>query len=157
VYLVQFPDSQARAGQKQIQRINTEITALTTSWQWSNLVDDDRGRIFREAWIAGVTKHFPGTPKPGYITPWEETPDWERASASAVYDQIVAFIEVTDGAAAKLTREQRGRFVALCWIGQIYRSFPDPKPSYVADWDDLPEWQRETDAGIFDAIEQNRA
>ncbi|MFE6647553.1 hypothetical protein ACFVJS_13380 [Nocardioides sp. NPDC057772] len=25
---------------------------------------------------------------------------------------------------------------------------------YVADWDDMPEWQRETDADIFERIEQ---
>jgi hypothetical protein len=46
------------------------------------------GRVFREAWIAGVKKHFPGEPKPGYIAPWEETPDRERESATAVYDQV---------------------------------------------------------------------
>lgn len=27
-------------------------------------------RLFREAWITGVRKHFPGEPKPGYVTPW---------------------------------------------------------------------------------------
>ena len=40
---------------------------------------------------------------------------------------------------AKLTRAQKGRFVALCWIAQIYKHIADPKPSYVADWDDLPD------------------
>ncbi|MFJ9442535.1 hypothetical protein ACIRRH_11765 [Kitasatospora sp. NPDC101235] len=45
------------------------------------------GRIFREAWIAGVRKHFPGDPKPGYIAPWEDTPPWERASAAAKWQQ----------------------------------------------------------------------
>lgn len=64
-----------------------------------------------------------------------------------------AFIDATGGATAKLTREQRGRFVALCWTGQIFKHFPDPKPSYVADWADLPLWQRETDCDIFDRIE----
>ncbi len=49
---------------------------------------------------------------------------------------------------------QKGRFVALCWIVQIFKHFPDPKPSYVADWADMPEWQRETDADIFERIEQ---
>jgi hypothetical protein len=49
---------------------------------------------------------------------------------------------------------QKGRFVATCWIGQIFKHFPDPKPSYVADWDELPQWQRETDADIFERIEQ---
>ncbi|HEX5495032.1 MAG TPA: hypothetical protein VFX70_10710 [Mycobacteriales bacterium] len=119
-----------------------------------NHVDDERGRVFREAWVAGVTRHYPGEPKPGYVAGWEHTPDWERASATAVYDQVVTFLRGTDGAAAKLTRAQKGRFVALCWIGQIYRRFPDPKAAYVADWDDLPAWQRETDADIFESIEQ---
>lgn len=114
----------------------------------------EHGRIFREAWIAGVIKHYPGEPKPGYITPWDDTPDWERASAAAVYEQVRAFIETTDGNTARLTREQRGRFVATCWIGQIYKHIPDPKPGYVADWVDLPAWQQETDADIFDSIEQ---
>ncbi|HVK24292.1 MAG TPA: hypothetical protein VM677_23300 [Actinokineospora sp.] len=116
-------------------------------------MQDEHGRIFREAWIAGVAQHYPGEPKPGYITPWEDTPDWERAAASAVYGQVRAFVDNTDGATSKLTREQKGRFVALCWIGQIYKHFPDPKPSYVADWNDLPDWQRETDSDIFERIE----
>ena len=113
----------------------------------------ERGRIFREALIAGVRKHYPGDPKPGYITPWEDTPDWERDSATAVYDQVSAFINATDGNTVKLSREQKGQFVALCWIGQIYRHFPDPKPSYVADWAALPHWQQQTDADIFERIE----
>ena len=114
----------------------------------------ERGRVFREAWIAGVRKYYPGDPKPSYIAPWDETPEWERESATAVYDQVRAFIQATDGKTAKLSRTQKGRFVALCWIGQIYKYFPDPKPSYVADWDDLPQWQQETDANIFERIEQ---
>jgi len=81
-------------------------------------------------------------------------PDWERASAAAVYDQVKAFVETSDGNTAKLTRHQRGRFVATCWIAQIYKHIPEPKPGYVADWDDLPAWQQETDADIFDTIEE---
>jgi hypothetical protein len=115
----------------------------------------ERGRVFRDAWIAGVTKYYPGEPKPSYITPWEETPDWERTSATAVYDQVRAFIDATDGNTAKLTRAQKGHFVALCWIGQIYKHVAEPKPAYVADWDELPEWQQETDADIFERIEQD--
>jgi hypothetical protein len=118
-------------------------------------VHDERGRVFREAWIAGVTKYYPGEPKPGYITPWEQTPDWERDSATAVYDQIRAFIDTTNGSTAKLTRAQKGRFVAVCWIGQIYKHFAEPKPGYIADWDDLPTWQQETDIDIFERIEND--
>lgn len=112
------------------------------------------GRVFRQAWIAGVTKHYPGEPKPGYTTPWDDTPEWERSSAAAVYEQVRAFVEVSGGTTSKLSRAQRGRFVATCWIAQIYKHIPDPKPGYVADWDDLPSWQQETDADIFGAIEQ---
>jgi hypothetical protein len=114
---------------------------------------DDAGRTFREAWIAGVSKHYPGDPKPSYVAPWEDTPDWERSSAAAVHDQVRTFVLTTNGATAKLSRAQKGQFVALCWIGQIYKQFPAPKSSYVADWDDLPAWQRETDADIFEHIE----
>ncbi|WP_129843132.1 hypothetical protein [Streptomyces sp. RFCAC02] len=115
------------------------------------------GRVFREAWIAGVRRHFPGEPKAGYVAPWEETPEWEREAAAAVEGQVCDFVAVSGGSAAKLTREQRGRFVALCWIAQIHRHFDAPKPGYVADWDALPEWQRETDADIFDAVERAAA
>ncbi|WP_407655618.1 hypothetical protein [Amycolatopsis rhabdoformis] len=117
-------------------------------------LSEEHGRIFREAWIAGVTKHYAGEPKPGYIAPWDETPAWERQSAAAVYEQVAAFIQATAGAATKLTREQKGRFVSLCWIGQIYKHIPEPKPAYVADWADLPDWQKQTDMEIFERIEQ---
>lgn len=116
---------------------------------------EEPGRLFREAWIAGVRKHMAGEPKPGYVAPWEQTPDWERASATAVYQQVMTFLEATNGKATRLTREQKGRFVALCWLGQIFRHFPDPKPSYVADWSALPQWQREVDADIFEAVERH--
>lgn len=115
----------------------------------------DAGRIFRQAWIDGVTKHYPGEPKRSYITPWEDTPEWERSSAAAVYEQVRNFIQISDGSTRKLSRSQRGRFVALCWIAQIYKHVPEPKPAYVTDWEDLPDWQRETDADIFDSVEHS--
>jgi len=115
------------------------------------------GRLFREAWIAGVRKHHPGEPKPGYVAPWEETPDWERQAAAAVYSQVHGFAAASAGSTAKLSREQRGRFVALCWTAQVYKHIENPKPSYVADWADLPAWQQETDSDIFDQVEADAA
>ncbi|MEV5775721.1 hypothetical protein [Streptomyces antimycoticus] len=112
-------------------------------------------RLFREAWIAGVRRHFPGEPKPGYVTPWENTPQWEREAAGAVCAQVWQFLDLSGGHGSRLTREQKGRFVATCWIAQMYRHFEDPKPGYVADWADLPDWQKETDADIFEAIEKS--
>jgi hypothetical protein len=122
---------------------------------WRPRLQLDGGRTFREGWIAGVRKHYPGKPKPGYVTPWDETPDWERAAAAAVYEQVRAFIAATDGRTSRLSRIPEGYFVALCWIGQIFKHIPEPKPSYVADWDELPPWQQETDADIFELIERD--
>lgn len=109
------------------------------------LTDQEPGRAFREAWIAGVRAHYPGEPKPGYVAPWEQTPDWERAAAAAVEMQIRHMVDIATAGIAKLTPGQKGRFVALCWIAQIHQHFADPKASYVADWEDLPDWQRATD------------
>ncbi|MGW2339507.1 hypothetical protein [Streptomyces sp. NPDC001661] len=119
-----------------------------------NVSDIDGGKVFREAWIAGVNKHFPGEPKASYVTPWEDTPEWERQAAGAVFDQVVQFLELSERNATRLNREQKGRFVATCWTAQMYKHFGDPKPAYVADWPGLPEWQQETDADIFEAIEK---
>jgi hypothetical protein len=92
------------------------------------LLSNEQGRIFREAWIAGVSKHYPGELKPGYIAPWEDTPEWERESAAAVYDQVRAFVEISEGNTSKLSRQQKGRFVALCWTAQITATSLSPSP-----------------------------
>ena len=117
-----------------------------------NKEQEQAGRFFRSAWITGVTTQYPGTPKPGYITPWEGMQAWEQQSAIAVYQQVSQFMQVTDGQANQLSRTQKGRFVCLCWIGQIFRHFSQPKESYIGDWEQLPIWQQETDADIFESI-----
>ena len=115
---------------------------------------NDGGQVFRQAWIDGVRAHYPGEPKPGYVAPWEQTPDWERQSAAAVFGQVLDLLTISCGAAARLTRTQKGQFVAACWTAQIYLRIPDPKPAYVAPWEELPSWQQETDADIFEAVER---
>jgi hypothetical protein len=84
----------------------------------------------------------------------EETPDRERHSAAAVFGQVLGLLTASNGAAARLTRAQKEQFIAACWTAQIYMRIPDPKPAYVAPWEDLPIWQQETDADIFEAIER---
>ncbi|WP_406401498.1 hypothetical protein OH805_20760 [Streptomyces sp. NBC_00879] len=116
---------------------------------------EEGARLFREAWIAGVQAHFPGEPKAGYVTPWVDTPQWEREAAGAVCEQVRQFIEISSGRTARLSREQKSRFVATCWTAQMFKHFEAPKPGYVADWPDLPAWQQETDADIFEAIEKD--
>ncbi|CAD5969283.1 hypothetical protein ACPXCO_08095 [Streptomyces cyaneofuscatus] len=116
--------------------------------------ETEGARLFREAWIAGVRRHFPGEPKVGYVTPWDDTPQWEREAARAMYEQVHQFVAVSGGLTPRLSREQRGGFVAICWTAQMFKHFDDPKPGYVADWADLPVWQQETDADIFDAVEK---
>lgn len=60
------------------------------------------------------------------------------------------FLDATNDGAAKLSRIQKGRFITLRWIDQIYKWFPDPKSSYVANPDYLLQWQQEADADVFD-------
>ena len=113
------------------------------------------GRLFREVWITGVKRHYPGTPKESYVAPWTEMQEWEQASAIAVYEQVRQFVLATGGQTTHLSREQKGRFVCICWIGQIFKHFPHPKESYIADCEQLLAWQRETDADIFEGIERS--
>lgn len=116
--------------------------------------DEEQGRRFRQAWIDGVREYYPGEPKPGYIVPWEQMPRWEQDAAAAVYQQVREFVEISAGSTRMLTAEQKGRFICVCWIAQMYRHLGDhPKPGYVADWADLPPWQQQTDTAIFSHIE----
>ncbi len=112
------------------------------------------GSAFREAWISGVKRHYPGEPKESYVTPWSKCAEWERECAAAVFGQVIEFLSVSNHGASRLSREQKGRFISLCWIAQIFKHIPEPKESYVADWEDLPPWQREVDSDIFEAIEK---
>jgi hypothetical protein len=114
------------------------------------------GRIFRSAWINGVNAYFPGAPKAGYIAPWEEMSEWEQQSAIAVYGKVCALIQVglQQEQPVRLAPEQGGRFISEAWNVQVYRHIPNPKPAYIADWDELPEWQRRTDIDIFSTIEE---
>ena len=86
----------------------------------------DGGRVFRQAWIDGVRAHYPGDPKPGYVAPWEETPDWERQSAASVSGQVLGLLTASDGAAAHLTRAQKGQFIAA---SSMFVDFRGPIPS----------------------------
>lgn len=115
--------------------------------------DETGGRVFRDAWIAAVHGRYPGPPPQKYVAAYDEIAGWERTAAAVVFDQIRHFVLCSAGQSIKLSREQKGRFVALCWIAQIYRHFDDPKPSHVADYDQLPPWQREADADIFAKVQ----
>ena len=97
-------------------------------------------------------RHFPGEPKPGYVAPWEETPEWERQAAANTFALVREHIAASP---AEGDREARGRVVASLWRLQMVEHFGDTKPGYTAEWDALPEWQREVDADIYDAIERD--
>ncbi len=118
-------------------------------------IEELYGRRFRAAWIIGVQKHFPGTPKPGYISSWEEMQSWEQKAASAVYGKVRELIMVglQHLLPTRLADEQGGRYISEAWNVQVYRHIENPKPGYVADWENLPDWQRLTDMDIFASIE----
>ncbi|GAA2995300.1 hypothetical protein GCM10010519_30520 [Streptomyces lactacystinicus] len=74
-----------------------------------------------------------------------------------MYGQVRDFVNVSGGSTAKLSREQKSRVVATCWIAQIHKHIENPKPGDVADWSDLLPWQQETDADIFETIEREHS
>ena len=51
-----------------------------------------------------------------------------------------------------LDREEGGKLVRKIWIEQVYKHIPNPKHSYVAPWEEMAEWEKETDRAIFEAI-----
>jgi len=117
---------------------------------------EEGGRFFREAWIAGVNKHFPGTPKPGYVAPWESMPDWEKEIVTEIYAQMQALIQAgaQDEQVTCLNREQGGRAIRIAWIGQVYKHIPEPKPAYVCNWEEMPSWEQKTDMDVFEMIQE---
>ncbi len=119
------------------------------------LDQEQGGRFFRTAWITGVHKHYPGTPKEGYVKPWEQMDIWEQQSAIAVYQQVAIFVRagIQGDRHTSLTSIQGGQLVRMAWVGQIYKHIPNPKPSYVDDWEQMPEWEQAVDRDIYSAIE----
>ncbi|SHN16433.1 hypothetical protein [Actinacidiphila paucisporea] len=49
---------------------------------------DEPGRIFREAWISGVRKHFAGEPTPGYVAGSEDLPGWQRETDADIFEAV---------------------------------------------------------------------
>ncbi|WIX75677.1 hypothetical protein QRX50_29785 [Amycolatopsis carbonis] len=39
-------------------------------------------------------------------------------------------------------------------MAQVLRHLTEPKPEYVAEWQDLPAWQRDVYTYVFESIEQ---
>jgi hypothetical protein len=51
-------------------------------------------------------------------------------------------------------QEQKGRFVAIGWNAQLYQYVAQPKARSVDDGETWPDWQREPDATLCEAVEQ---
>ena len=47
----------------------------------------------------------------------------------AVFEQVRQFVLLSGGKTTRLSREQKGRFVPMCWIAQIYQYCAQPKAS----------------------------
>ncbi len=116
---------------------------------------EEGGRFFRTCWIAGVHKHYPGTPKPSYIAPWENMSTWEQEIVMALYQQAYALVVagMERDQMVRLNREQGGRVIRIGWVGQVYKHISEPKLAYVCDWEEMPAWEREVDRDIFEAIQ----
>lgn len=49
-------------------------------------------------------------------------------------------------------RERLGRLVREAWVAYVRETQPNPKPSHVAPWEELSEWDKEADRRIADAL-----
>jgi len=112
------------------------------------------GRLLRTAWIEGVGRHHTGTPRARALDGWEDLASWERDSSCTVAEQIAQLVVAANGRTSRLTRAQRGQFVATCWIAQVHRHLSEPHVSSITPWEEMPDWQRQTVAHVFDVIEQ---
>jgi hypothetical protein len=51
-----------------------------------------------------------------------------------------------------LSQEQKGRFVHTCWLASIFNHAAQPGEVDIVAWEDLPAWQQQVYAYIFDDI-----
>jgi hypothetical protein len=58
-----------------------------------------------------------------------------------------------DGQVTRLNREQGSRVIRIAWIGQVYKYIPEPKSSYVCNWEEMSSWEQEVDMDIFETIQ----
>ncbi len=82
-------------------------------------------------------------------------PDWEKEIVTEIYAQMQALVQA--GAqgekATRLNREQGGRVIRIAWIGQVYKHIPDPKSSYICNWEEMLAWEQEVDRDIFEKLQ----
>lgn len=114
-------------------------------------MNDEPGRLFRAAWINGVHRHHPGEPNPSYTLSYDDAPAWERRACAEVWKIVAWLVHATMTSA--LTRKEKSVVIADLWRAEMQAAFDNPKPSYVAPWEELPTWQQEVDADIFEDIE----
>ncbi len=56
-----------------------------------------------------------------------------------IYAQMQVLVQAgaQGGQVTRLNREQGGRVIRIAWIGQVYKHIPDPKSSYVCNWEEM--------------------
>ena len=141
-------------GELQERHIFSNFTS--SSW-YKGRPQPEGGRFFRDAWMRGIEKYYPGNPPSASISDWEALDQWEQNSAVAVYDVVQHFVLATGfvavGASSlPLSQEQKGRFVHTCWLASIFNHVAQPGEEDTVAWEDLPAWQQQVYAYIFDDI-----
>ena len=116
-------------------------------------VPEQSGRLLREAWTSAIRVRHPGQPETELLTPWDQLAPWQQRAADAVYGQVCDFVCISAGAAAALSREQKGTFVHLCQLAQVLRFAENSYSTHIADWNLQPSWMQEAFADAFEAVE----
>lgn len=130
------PGYDAAPGQAHPLAPNASTTARIKEKRMSADIADG-GQIFWEAWIAGVHKHFPGEPKPGYVAGLGRHigVGAGRSGSGLLAGQRVPGSYRRQRLPSGLHVE---RPVRRCQLDRLdLPTHPGPKPSYVAEWNDL--------------------
>jgi hypothetical protein len=116
-------------------------------------VENSAAQRVRQAWIDGVNAYYPGTPKPSYVTPWEQMDTWEQEAVTLLHQQVRTIILPLLQQGIRLPHEHGGYLVCSIWNALMFQLLHTPKPSYVKHFHQLDEWQQKTDMKMFEAIE----
>ena len=111
------------------------------------------GRFFQDQWIRLVKEHCPDHLRAEKLLPWEDLELWEQENAVKAYELVQHLAWTVGWPIDGLNREQKGRFVHTCLMAQVWKRAPQRKSIALSDWNQLPTWQQQVYADLFEMIE----
>ncbi len=111
------------------------------------------GRFFQDQWIRIVIERCPDNSPFEKLLPWEDLEPWEQENVVKAYELVQHLAWTVGWPIDGLSREQKGRFVHTCLIAQVWKRAPQHDEIALGDWNQLPTWQQQAYADLFEMIE----